>query len=169
MNNLITLSDAGRILSNIGNRLTQNKNILKILKYNTSDCLTQPDLTLPEILEIIGRGSNPKMQRRIFNVPFNDKIIEEGRSELRFFISQFRPENIYLSSVNISFQIVIHTTIWEINEGYRPMQLIHEILNDFNGYDIGSIGELQLNGGITLYNWSSDYDGFIVNMKTRTK
>jgi hypothetical protein len=171
MSELIQLSNIGNILSNIGNKLVQNKNIMRCLKYDTSNALSSDlnDVTTSEIANLIGKGSNPDEEQRIYKTPFNDKTLTEVRSELRFFVPYFKPENIYLSKVIILFQIIIHNSLWELDENQRPLIIIQEILNELNGFDVGSIGELQLDGAINIIPWNKDFTGYQINMKTRTK
>lgn len=169
MSELITLSEVGRILSNIGNKLIQCKDILKLINYNTPDALSQSDVSLQDIIKLVGKGSNPKSEQKIFKTPFNDNIVDDVRSEIRFFTPLLKPNNIYISEVIISFQIIVHNSIWDLEENQRPLVLLHEILKNFNGYDIGSIGELQLSDSIRIFNWNNSFAGYQVNFKTRTQ
>ncbi len=169
MSELIQLSQAGNILSNIGNRLVTNQTLLKVIKYDSMDALSRPELDINEIVNLVGKGNDLRLQR-IFKTPFNNQIIDEVRSELRFFLPVFSPQNIYLSEVIISFQIIVHNALWELNDNQlRPLILVQEILQDFNGHDIGSIGELQLDGAIRIYTWNQNFSGYQINMKTRTR
>ncbi len=167
---LIQLSQIGNILSNIGNKLIQNQILLKCLAYDSEDALSQPDLGIQDIIELIGKGDNPRTQQKVFKVPFNKNIVEEAHSELRFFLPSFNPNNLYLSEVLISFQIIVYNNLWELsNNQMRPFIMINEILKDFNGYDINSIGELKLNVPIRIITWNSEYSGYEINFSTRTK
>lgn len=167
---LIQLSNIGNILSNIGNKLVENQTLLKCIVYDNEDALSQPDLSIQDIIKIIGRGDNPREQQRIFKVPFNDNTVEEEHIELRFFLPIFNPNNLYLSEVMISFQIIIYNTLWELlNNEMRPFVMIYQILKDFNGYDIDSIGELKLTNPIRLVMWNKHYSGYEINFSTRTQ
>ena len=64
MSELITLSEVGRILSNIGNKLIQCKDILKLINYNTPDALSQADVSLQDIIKLVGKGSDPKSEQK---------------------------------------------------------------------------------------------------------
>jgi hypothetical protein len=170
MSELIQLSKVGDILSNTGNKLIKNQNILRCLKYDTSDALMQTGLNIDDIIKLIGKGNDSITQQRIFNTPFNDNIADSVKTELRYFIPILEPNNLFLSEIIITFQLIIHNTLWELdNNQSRPIILIHEILKDFNGYDIGSIGELYLEGAIRMVTWNQNFSGYQINMKTRTK
>ena len=86
MSELVKLSEISNILSNVGNVFVKNQTLLKCIKFDNVDALSQPDLEIQDIINLIGKGSDPKSQRRIFKVPFNDDIIEEVRTELRFLL-----------------------------------------------------------------------------------
>jgi hypothetical protein len=171
MSELIQLQNIGNIISNIGNKFIQNKNLMRCIKYDSANALSTllSDINNTEIAKLIGKGLNPKEDQRIYKTPFNDKTISDVRSELRFFSPYFKPENLYLSEVIISFQITIHNSLWELeNNTQRPLIMIQEILNDLNGFDVGGIGELQLDGAIKIVAWNDNFSGYQINMRTRT-
>lgn len=170
MSGLITLSEVGRIISNIGNEITKNQNILKLVCFDTPNALSQPNLTITQLKEIVGKGTDPKTQQRIFKMPFNKSIIEEPRTELRFFSNRIHPENLYLSEVFIRFQIIVYYTLWDLdNNLQRPLQLVYELLNTLNGFDTESIGYLQLDSNIDIIPYNDTFFGYAFNMKTRTQ
>ena len=169
MSNRIELTEAGRILSNIGNRLIQSQNILKLVSINSPDALYHPDISMKEIIKLTGKGDKPKEQRRIFNTPFNKIITDDIRSEIRYYIPIFKPNNIYLTEIKVCFQIIVDNTLWDIDDnGVRPIIMLQEILKLFNGYDIGSIGLLELDAPIPIYNWDDGHAGYLVSFHTRT-
>ena len=96
MSNIINLSNAGTILSNIGNKLIENKNLMRCIAYDTPNALSPslPDVPIEEIIKLVGKGDDPKNQQKIYKYPFNNSIIDNVRSELRFFIPRFKPDNI---------------------------------------------------------------------------
>lgn len=169
MSELIQLSNIGNIISNIGNTLIENQNLLKLIKYDSSNALSQPEVTIDDIIDMAGFGSDPKTQQRIFKYPFFSNIITEVRSELRFFIPRIKPENIYLSEVSIVFQIVIHNSIIDLDDNkQRTFKMIEEILKIFNGNDIGGIGNLMLKNSIDIVAWNDSFSGYVFNMSTRS-
>ncbi len=167
---LIELSNLGKILSSIGNKLISSQTILKCIAYDNKNALSQPDVSINEKVDLIGGGSDPQEQQRIFKVPFNDNIIEDARTELRFFFPVFRPNNQYLSDVVVTFQLIIHNSLWELsNNSIRAFILIEELLKNFNGYDVDSVGELYLDGPIRIVTWSKNYSGYELIFKGKTK
>jgi hypothetical protein len=133
------------------------------------DALSQSDLTIEEIIDLCGFGTDPHSQQRIFKYPFFNNVVDEVRSELRFFIPRIKPENIYLSEVSIVFQIVIHNSIIDLDDNkQRTFKMIEEILKIFNGNDIGGIGNLMLKNSIDIVAWNDSFSGYVFNMSTRS-
>jgi hypothetical protein len=169
MSELISLSNVGNILSNICNTLIENNNLLLLIKYDTSDALSQTNLTNEEIIELCGKGSDPINQQRIFKYPYYDNVVDEIRSELRVFAPIIKPNNIYLAELSISLQIIVHNSIIDLDENkQRPIEIIKEILETLNGNDdIGGIGSLILNSSINIVSWNNRFSGYVFNMNTR--
>ncbi len=169
MSELINLDNVGTILSNIGNMLIGNQNLLKCIKYNTPNALSQSNLIIEEIIDIAGQGTNPINQQRIFKYPFYDNIVDEVRTELRFFIPEIKPQNIYLSELSISFQIITHNSLIDLDDNkQRTLVMVKEILTTFNGNDVGGIGNLILSKPIKITPWNSSFSGYYFNMNTRS-
>lgn len=166
--NFITLDNIDKLWSDIGNQIVSNQNILKLLYYNDEDALTKDDLYLNQIRDIVGKGEDKKLQR-IFKTPFNDDIVDELKSELRFYIPLLQPNNLYLASVTFNFEIIVHNSLWELTEGrLRPVRILQELLQQFNNYDIKSIGNLTLKDRIANYTFGKKFTGFILTFSTRT-
>ncbi len=167
MSELIKLGQIGNIVSNIGNKLVGNQNLLKLIKYDTANALAQTNLTPQEIVNLVGKGSDPKTQQQIFKSPFNEKIKDDRKTELRFFVSRITPNNIYLASLSVVFQTIVYNTLWEMNNDLRPFLMMQEILNELNGMDIGGIGELKLTKPISVVNYNVDFSGYMIELGTR--
>lgn len=169
-NEYIKFENIEKILSDIGMKIISNKNILKLLYYNDTDVLFKSDLSQQNILEILGKGSDPKKQQRIFKTAFNEDIADIPHSELRFYIPSLNPENLYLSEVNVAFQLIIHNSIWELNDNkIRVFCLLNELLSTLNGQDIRSIGYLKLIQPIKYFNWNSNFSGYQLILETRSR
>lgn len=165
--NFITLDNIDKLWSDIGNQIASNQNILKLLYYNDEDALTKDDLYLNQIRDIVGKGEDKKLQR-IFKTPFNDDIVDELKSELRFYIPLLQPDNLYLAGVAFNFEIIVHNSLWELTEGrLRPVRILQELLQQFNNYDIKSIGNLTLKDRIANYTFGKKFTGFILTLSTR--
>jgi len=168
-NELIKLDGIQNLLSNIGNKIIENKTLMKCLQYDSADALSQPEITIEQIIDMVGKGSDPVNQQKLFKMPFYDSVVSDPRTEIRFFIPIFEPNNIYLTNVDICFQIVIHNSRWDLDGNYiKPLVMVNEILKDFNGQDLGGIGVLQLKSSIKVANWNSSFSGYFFYLSTRS-
>jgi hypothetical protein len=168
-NELIKLDRIQNLLSNIGNKIIENKTLMRCLQYDSADVLSQPEVTMSQIKNLVGKGSDPSNQQKLFKMPFYNDTISDPRTELRFFIPIFEPNNIYLTNVDVAFQIIIHNTKWDLDDNFiKPIVMINEILKDFNGQDLGGIGVLQLKSSIKVVNWNKSFSGYTFYLSTRS-
>ena len=166
--NLITLGNIDELWGKIGNEIISNQTILKLLYYNDENASTKPDLNINQIKDIAGKGNDEKLQR-IFKTPFNGDIVDELKSELRFYIPLLQPQNSYLADVTFNFELIIHNSLWELSDNkLRPIRLIQELLKTFNGYDIGSVGRLMLRGSIGNVVFGKNFSGYRLAFHVRT-
>ena len=136
---------------------------MKLLYYNTSDALSLSTVTLDKIIEMVGKGSNPNTQKCIYKYPFFSKIESTAHSELRFFITKIKPNNVYLADIPIYFQIICHNSIIDIDDNYlRPLEMLIEVLTSLNGTDVCGIGKLYLKERdyINMFSFSENYSGY---------
>ncbi len=171
MSELITLDNAGVLLSNILNKLIKNKTLMRCLYYDSADALSTslPDVTMLQIKDMSGKGNDPANQQRIFNYAFNNNIIDSIHTELRVFLGRFKPNNIYISSVDVCFQIMVYNTKINLDDNkLRDTVMVNEILKDINGCsDICGIGKLQLVNDITHMSWNNNFSGNQFYLTTR--
>jgi len=172
MSNIINLDKIGNILSSIGNKLIENKTLMRCIAYNTPNALSSslPDVTIEEIIKLTGKGINPSNKQKIYKCPFNNNIIDEIRSEIRFFIPKLKPENLYISKINIGFEVITYNTLVDLEDNkLRYLVMIQEILNSLNGYDCGGIGLLYLteNSSINIVNYNHKFSGYTFFLSTR--
>ncbi len=171
---LIQLDNMGNILSNIGNKLIQNKTLMRCIYYDHTDALSTslPDVPMSEIIKLVGKGQNPNGEQRIFKFLTNDNIIDETRTELRFGISSIKPESLYIAELPVTLQIIIHNSLWELKDNkIRAFVMINELLKDLNGNfeDIKGIGELKLVNPIGFVIFNKSFSGYIINLSIRTQ
>jgi len=88
--------------------------LLKIIKYNSRTPLDEDDITYEELLELMDPdGQN----RRIFTSSRNNDVVDDARTEFRYWIGDARIEsarNQYIGRVSVFMQVVTHDDIREI-------------------------------------------------------
>ena len=157
----LTLDFVEKGIEGILLRLIQNQNILKCLKYPSSDALNLPNLSEDDIEKLINQEGDVA-ETRIFFTPFDVETPDSERAELRFFFRAFVPnQNSVLSSVNIQFEVIVSDRIWRLDNGrQRPITIVSEILKTLNGQDIDGLGKIYFNNPIRVIRYNKYFSGY---------
>jgi len=156
--------------------IQNNEDIWKILKYPSSDCLSQPNLTQSEKGALIYSGEADSTPYRAFLDNFLDDAFVEQVSLLRIFPEIIIPTSRVLSSVTFHIQAFSHVKL-QILDGYmnRNVYLMQQILQTLNGMDISGVGNLSFDrmgnpydrANLNISN-SKSFSGYSIFMSTRT-
>jgi len=151
--NQANFSTVAKDLEDLVSKIFSNQKILKLLYYNTSDCLNNPDIVDNNILNIIARD-NIRIIPRL-------TIPENLGSYIIITFDQFTPniENPQYMDNMLLIDVLCPTDLW-IMDNYmlRPFKIMHEInllvdKRKFNGIgNVNFIGANLLNLG--------DYTGY---------
>ena len=165
INNVINYEGLENIVINIVLELINNQDLLKCLYYNSSDALTQTNLTDEIIYQMIDQED--LTNTKIYITPFPSNIIDEAKSELRVYIRNFSPGNIRLSRIIFDFAIIVHNNLWVLDGGkQRPLVIIQEILNSLNGKSVSGLGKLNLMDNTSIIKFSDNFSGYILPLQT---
>lgn len=131
--------------------LMNNDNLFKLLKYDTADALSKPNLTIDEKRELL-YVDNPNKDETQFNIflkPLVSDELTKQCTQLRFYKTNISPTNNIMSTLLFRFDIIIGSKMGLIyDEDDIPCSRIDriesEILSTLNGSDIG-IGRFQFN------------------------
>jgi hypothetical protein len=167
MSDYTRLDRINEIPINIAFALLENDNIFKCLKHNIKNAL---DLNITEDDKFLLISQDDQTNKRVYFQPFNNDIVSEARSELRFYVAEISPENNILSEVSIGFEIIVYNDLWLLENGkQRPLVMINEILKTLNGKNINGIGTIKIHDKypcrVTKYN--NSFTGYSLMMKTR--
>lgn len=124
----------------IVNKILSNERLKKMLHYTTRDCLSKPNLTQNESIELFGK-----------NIKIVPKLHVDG-SVLNYILISF--DNFTPNATNtefrdniIEFDIICHMDQWHMKDfELRPYKIAAEIDSMFNGKHLTGIGELQFIG-----------------------
>ena len=127
-------------MSLIVNMILKNERLKKMLHYTSRDCLSRPNLTQDESLDLFGK--------EIKIVP---KLYVDG-SVLNYIIISF--DNFSLNRTNpefrdniIEFDIICHFDQWQLKDfQLRPYRIAAEIDSVFDKTHLSGIGELEFLG-----------------------
>lgn len=124
----------------IVNMILKNNRLKKMLHYTTRDCLSKPDLTEDESLELFGK-----------NIKIVPKLYVDG-SVLNYVIISF--DNFTGNNTNpefrdniIEFDIICHFDQWQLKDfELRPYRIAAELDSMFNDKHLTGIGKLEFLG-----------------------
>ena len=164
----IQLESLDNILNNIAIKIVENIDLMRCLKFTSTDALLQP-ITEEERYMLMNQDGDIT-GTRIFFQPFNNLTITDQRSELRIYYASFKPNNNFLTNINVGFDIVVHNDLWRLDNGKRrPTAIIKLLLESLNGQDVGSIGNLSfIDRPCSLRYFNDSFTGYTLYLKTRS-
>lgn len=123
--------------------MANNENIWKLLKYNTPDALSQPELTMEEKRAMIFNGTGDSEEYHVFRSPFLDDAFTKEVSQLRIFALTVNPNNRSMSTVDFGIECVTHIKLVNIDGcKSRAETMVEEVLKTLNGQEINGVGKL---------------------------
>ena len=148
---LSTEKDMGIIVDMI----MKNDRLKKMLHYTSRDCLSRPNLTEDETMELFGK-----------NIKIVPKLYVDG-SVLCYVIVSF--DNFSQNATNpefrdniVEFDIICHFDQWHMKDfELRPYKIAAELDSMFNGQHLTGIGELQFLGANQII-LTDEYAGLCV-------
>lgn len=150
----------------------------KILKYNTEDCLSKPDLTEKEKRGLVYKNNGDAAEYRVFIGPFVDDAYEQQCSLLHVYVYGINPVSHLTGKVHICFECIVHNKISniygdaseynpqtnpvELDENGEPIvpyksratEMLKDIIAALNGEMVNAIGVLQFNETLSPYDSS---------------
>lgn len=171
------------ISNNIIEYLVNNNEIIwKLLRYQEPDALLRQNLTRQEKIDLIYNGWEYRNgdlvlddynKKAVFRQPYIDDANYNQGTMLRIYLSSLLPQNKVVTIALYTFEVVCHNKSIplisnlgelegekEIGTENRLELMVQQILETFNGKEIGSIGKLffdmegnyMTKGAIGVYN-----------------
>ncbi len=131
-----------------------NEKIFKLLKYNTEDALSKPNLTIAEKMALLYKDEGKENEFNIFLKPLVGDEIIENCCQLRLFKMSMQPTDHLSSVINYEFDIICgYKTSLVLDEDDIPCSRIdlieRELINELNGLDAFGVGYFQFNKGLS--------------------
>ena len=131
-----------------------NENIWKMIKYNSYDALSKPNLTIEEKLSYIWKDGAQENFSVFFTNIVGDAICEE-KCILKCYDYYIVATDAYISTPIFAFDFLYGVTMALVEKDGIPVNrgdlFIHELLKTLNGVEIGGIGKLMFNRNQTRY------------------
>lgn len=149
--------------------VTNNENIWKMLKYNSYDALSKPNLTISEKLALLWK-TGVQEKYGVFLTNLVEDAISESKCIFKLYTYHvYASPSEYLSTVTYEFDFLYGGTMALVDLDGVPVNrgtlFIHEILKTLNGVYIGGVGRLMFNDDQARYDAAHSVIG---NSKTFT-
>lgn len=130
-----------------------NENIWKILKYDDYDCLSKPNLTLAEKMDLVWNRQGNQEDYNVFFTQLVENSILESTTILKIYKIITTPRDSIHGVAGYEFDILYGGKIALIDYDGIPCNrgdvMESEILQTLNGADVGGVGLLQFNAKLT--------------------
>lgn len=142
--------------------------VWKLLKYNSYDALSKPDLTFGEKLDLIWKtGAQDKYS--VFLTPLVEDVIAESRCILKIYDYYIHAKELYVSVPVYAFDFLYGGQMSLVEYNGIPVSrgdlFIHRIMAVLNGAEVNGIGKLTFYDDMSRYNLARSTIG---NSKTFT-
>jgi len=130
------------------------EDIWKMLKYNDYNCLSKPNLTFSEKMELIWKNG-PQENFSVFLSPLVEDAVTESKSIMKIYDYYIQPRERYWSAVIFAFDFLYGGNMALIDYKGIPSSrgdvFIHSVLSTLNGVEIGGIGKLSFEDDVSRY------------------
>lgn len=134
-----------------------NENIWKMIKYNSYDALSKPNLTMSEKLSYIWK-TGAQEDYSVFLTNIVGDAICEDKCILKCYDYYIAATDAYISTPVFAFDFLYGVTMALVDKDGIPVNrgdlFIHEILSTLNGVTIGGVGKLMFNRNQTRYDFA---------------
>ena len=130
--------------------IEHNENLFKLLKYNTKDALSEPNLTKDEKIALLYTEEGREVDYNIFLKPLIGEEMTDSSTQLRIYKARIVPSTNIKAVLNYEFDIVVgsKTNLVYDEEGIpcSRLDLIeHEIIDTLCGTTEFGVGGFQFN------------------------
>jgi hypothetical protein len=132
-------------------KLIENKNLCKLLYYNTNDPLSEIDII----------DNTSLLFNKIYPYPFTPDINNNAESIINVFFDDFEigKDNNYFKNASLTFIVICNTDLWRIQGDLRPFAILNEIDMLFNQQLGFGIGKTNFDRGTLLW-LNEKYSGY---------
>ena len=139
----------------IVDKIFKNNRLKKMLFYTTRDCMSKPNLTDDETIEMFGKNIKIVPKLVVDNSVLNYIIISFDNFTGNMTNPEFR-DNI------VEFDIICHFDQWQMKDfELRPYKIAAELDSMFNGKHLTGIGKLEFLGANQMI-LTDEYAGLCV-------
>lgn len=156
--------------------MLNNEEIWKLLRYDTPDALTKPNLTREEKASLIYTGESKDMaDYRVFRTPYLDDAVMDQQTQLRVYLESITPDTLLYGTVDLNIEVISHVRLIELNNYENRLEtMLQLVLETLNGVEIGGIGKLFFDRNGSFYDLvkmnrynNRNFYGYTITMSTK--
>lgn len=125
-------------MQDILTRVVNNQVICKLLKYNTPDALSMPDITYKERVNLL-YDANYENRRLFSNKPLD--VISDSAMTLLSVVPVFDDYDLTTAIIKYHFFISCQEKIQQIEGGFRAIRIMSELYSMFHGVNFMRDGD----------------------------
>ncbi len=147
----------------IMDKLASDKELTKLLAYNSDDALVRPDLTEDERYDLIGK--------RILGVRYLSKVVQDQQSMIGIGFGNFVPQESWrqfsekFTMGYVYFYILVDNEIMSMETGYRQDLILARVYDLFQDEKFFGIGTLELGNLTELWEQNNKFGGYCLMMR----
>lgn len=149
-------------------RQDEAEDLWKMLKYNSYDALSKPNLSFDEKINLIWR-SGTQEEYGVFLTPLIEDAICESKSILKIYDYYIHANELYTSTTVYAFDFLYGGQMSLVNYNGVPVSrgdlFINKVLAVLNGAEVGGVGKLIFYDDMSRYDLAKSIIG---NSKTFT-
>lgn len=150
--------------------LANNDDIIwKLLKYNTYDALSKPNLTFDDKMNLIWTKDGPQEPFNIFMTNIIDDAIPTSKCVMKIYNYYIHAKELYTGIVVYAFDLLYGPKMSNVQYQGVPVLrwdlFVNRILYILNGQDVGGVGKLTFLDDLSRYSAAKSVIG---NSKTFT-
>jgi len=130
----------------ISHLMENNELIWRLLYYNTPNAYSEANLTHVQKASLIYAGQADSSQYNVFMDGGTPDVVTREDCILRIVPYRMRADNHVVGTMSMSFEVYCHYKVNTLSNYKTRVDVItRELLQEFNGFDIGGIGKLSIN------------------------
>jgi hypothetical protein len=156
--------------------LNNNDIIWKLLKYDTSNALSQPNLTKSQKSSLIYAGQTDETPYRVFTKALPNGATETAQTQLRVWLGRILPTNRVQGQVDIKIQVVSYNSILTLDTyENRNEVILQQLISTLSQQNIKGMTPLsfdQMGNGLdnnaSWYRMGEKwYEGYMLTMSCK--
>lgn len=121
----------------------KNEDIFKLIKYDTPDALSKPNLTAEEKAALVWTGQEQQQNYSIFFVPFVENIVPNSKVIVKLYRDQLIGANANVGISVFNLELMCQSRCAMLDDGRARTEVLFELfMSVINGNEINGITQI---------------------------